>query len=91
MAVQVRIELNSAGIRQFLSTDPGIKDDLQARADAVQQSADSKLSSGEGHEASVYVGRDRQRATIRTATFEARQAEAENHTLTSSLDAARSP
>jgi 23S rRNA G2445 N2-methylase RlmL len=46
---------------------------------------------GENFETSHFVGHDRQRATVRTATHAARKAEAEDHVLLSAVDAARSP
>jgi hypothetical protein len=95
--MEIRIVLNSPGIAAFLKTDPGIQADLERRANAVKHEADGKIQdppSGhatEHHKATVWVGSDRQRATIRTSSREARISEAENHTLLSSLDAARSP
>ena len=96
MAMQVRIELNPDGIRNLLRTDPGIAEDLQTRADAVRDTANAKMpdpprSADEHFDAAVWVGFDRQRATVRTASLEAKQAEAQDHVLLSSLDAARSP
>lgn len=46
-------------------------------------------AAGEGHELRVTVGRSRIRATVITTTFEAIRREAEDHTLTAALDAAR--
>ena len=96
MAMQVKIELNSQGIKDFLRTDQGIKDDLQARADRVKDAADNKIPNpprgvDEHHTATVWVGADRQRASVRTTSAEAKHAEARDHTLLSSVDAARSP
>lgn len=95
MAVQVRIELNTEGIKRFLQTDEGIGKDLKSRADRVKDSADAKIpdpprSADEHHTASVWVGHDRQRASVRTTSIEAKKAEAHDHTLLSSVDAARS-
>ena len=93
----VRIELDPAAIRQFLQTDAGIGEDLKRRAEAVKDDADSKMdnpptgNADEHHSATVWVGQDRQRASVRTVSPEAKRREAEDHTLLSSVDAARSP
>lgn len=94
MPTKIRIVLDQDGIRNLLKTDPGIRDDLQARADAIKAKADEgvQFSSGvEDHNAAVWVGRDRQRATVRTVSHAARVAEAEDHNLLKALDAGRSP
>lgn len=85
MPAKVRIELDSAEIRNMLKTDPGIRDDLERRAEAVRDRAGGEPD----YESSVWTGFDRQRASVRTNTADARRAEAENHTLMSALDAAR--
>jgi hypothetical protein len=91
MAVQVKIELHPDAIKNLLRTDQGIHDDLESRGEKVRDSANQKTGDEFDHESAVYVGFDRQRAVVRTASQEARVEEAENHTLLSSLDAARSP
>lgn len=86
MAVaSVRIEMDKAAIGKMLREDPGIRADLQGRVDKVVAAA------GEGHEGSVWVGKDRQRGTVRTANHQAAASEANDHTLLKALDAARSP
>jgi hypothetical protein len=81
-SAQVRIKLNSAGVRQLLRSSE-VMADLDARARRVAAAA------GEGHEVQLWVGRNRARATVRTATFGAMRAEASRQTLTRAVDAAR--
>lgn len=93
---KIRVELHKDAIREFLKTDPGIGEDLTRRAEAVRDKANEKIPdpprrAGEHFSAQVWVGRDRQRASVRTTSGEAKRAEAEDHVLLSSLDAARSP
>lgn len=82
MASSLRIELNKAGVRALL-VSPEIQADLKTRADRIAQAA------GEGFEAEVGTGANRARAIVRTATFEARRAEARDRVLTRALDAGR--
>jgi hypothetical protein len=82
MAANVRIVLNSPGIRQLLRSDE-VEADLKRRADAVAQAA------GDGHAASSAKGSNRARASVVTETFDAIRSESENHTLTAALDAGR--
>lgn len=79
-----RIEWNLAAFRA-IRTDPAIVADLQDRAERIAAAA------GPGHEVAVTTtgGRGRARASIVTATFEARMSESENMTLTSAIDAGR--
>jgi hypothetical protein len=82
VATKVRIEMNSAGFRALLRSQP-VLDDLARRADAIAAAA------GEGFEADARVGANRARASVRTATAEARRAEAVDKALTSAIDAGR--
>ncbi len=93
---QIKIELHSDAIKQFLQTDPGIGEDLTRRAEAVRDKANERMpdpprKADEHFTANVWAGRDRQRASVRTTSYEAKVAEAQDHVLLSSLDAARSP
>jgi hypothetical protein len=93
---KIRIELHKDAIKQFLQTDPGIGEDLTKRSEAVRDKANEKMPSpphkaDEHFSSHVWVGHDRQRASVRTTSQEAKRAEAEDHVLLSSLDAARSP
>lgn len=79
----VRVELDSAAIRQFLLTEPGIEKLLAEKAQAVVNAA------GSGVQSRVYRGRDRLRAQVWTATRRAKLNEANHRSLTRALDAAR--
>lgn len=78
----MRVKLNKASVRALLRS-PEIQRDLKRRADAIAQAA------GPGFEADLSVGRNRARATVRTATRAARRAEATNRTLSRAVDAGR--
>ena len=78
----MRVELNSEGVRALLRS-PEMLADLSARAARIAASA------GEGMVVDADVGRNRARATIFTATFEARHAEATTRALTRAVDAGR--
>lgn len=84
MSVKIRIQLNSEGIVQLLQSD-GVKNDIERRANAVANAAGGEPD----YIADAWVGKDRARGTVRTATHKARVDEAENRTLTRSVDAAR--
>lgn len=79
---QVRVELNHAGIRQMLQS-PEVEAELLRRAKLIAAAA------GPGFEPDSEVGRSRARASVITATFEARLDEARNHTLERAMDAGR--
>lgn len=86
MATRVRIELNHSEIRRLLRGEGqyvGVLHDLQARAERVAEAA------GDGFEADTFVGRNRARAGVITATPAAMEAEARDHVLVRALDAAR--
>lgn len=78
----VRVVLNRRGIREILRSDR-VRRDLVARAQRIADAA------GPGHEVQEYTGRNRARATVRTASFEARASEAHDRTLTRAFDAGR--
>lgn len=78
----VRIKINRKAVGVLLKSD-AVKADLARRAKAIAARA------GNGHEVTSRVGRTRARASVRTATAEARNAEATSHNLTSSIDAGR--
>lgn len=79
---KVRIELNSRGVDQLLK-HPAIQADVDRRARAIAAAA------GPGMEPSSMVGATRARASVITATREAREAEATDRALTRALDAGR--
>ena len=83
MATTVRIEMNSANFRAFLRSQE-VLDLVMGPAEKIAAAA------GEGHEASGRVGSNRARASVVTATFEARKSEALDKTLTSAISAGRS-
>lgn len=82
MVRAVRIVLNRKGVGELLKS-PEVEADLKRRGEAMANAA------GEGFEADSEVGSRRARASVRTATREAAMAEAEDRTLTRSIDAAR--
>lgn len=73
---------NSAGIRELLRSS-GMEQNLRTRAERIAAAA------GPGHEVDSRIGANRARASVVTATFEAMQDEATNHTLTRAVDAGR--
>lgn len=86
MATRVRVTLNHSEVRRMLRGEGqyvGVLHDLRRRAEAVAAAA------GEGFEADTFVGRNRARAGVITATPAAMEAEARDHTLIRALDAAR--
>lgn len=78
----VRIKRNPDGFRALLSSK-AVQDDLAARAERISQAA------GEGFETDVTTNRDRAVAFVNTATFDAREAEAEGRVLTRAINAGR--
>lgn len=79
----VRIELNFRGVGDLLRSDE-VAQDLRRRAERVAAAA------GEGMEVDESRGSGgRRRASVRTATTEARLAEAKERRLTRAVDAAR--
>lgn len=82
MAKKIRIVMNSAGVDALLKSSE-VQDDLERRARAIADAA------GEGMEVDVRVGQTRARASVRTATYEAMLAEAQDKVLTRALDAGR--
>lgn len=83
MAIKgLRIKRNPKGFAELLLSQE-VQDDLAARAARIQAAA------GEGHEVEVTRNRDRAVAFVNTATYEAREAEAEGRKLSRSIDAGR--
>lgn len=80
--MSVRIKLNRKGIRELLRS-PEVLTDLRNRADRIAAAA------GPGHAVDAGVGRNRARASVRTDTREAMEAEAQFRNLTRALDAGR--
>lgn len=78
----LRIVLNHAGVRELLRS-PEVQRDLERRAQNIAAAA------GEGMEVSTERGATRARATVITATFEARYREATDRALTRAIDAGR--
>lgn len=83
MAVKgIRIKLNRAGVRALL-TSADVTADLASRGKRIAAAA------GDGVEMQVTRNRDRAVVFIKTETVEAKRAEAEDRTLTRSIDAGR--
>lgn len=77
-----KIKWRIPGFRE-LRLEPGVIDDLGERADRIASSA------GAGYEASTFEGKNRGRASVITADFDAIRDNAKNQTLLRSLDAGR--
>jgi hypothetical protein len=89
MATSVRIDLDKAGIGEFLK-GPEVQGIIQAAVDRVAEQADANAGLPAGsHRTTVYQGRDRVRGQVWTGTYAARKAEADDRTLLRALDAAR--
>lgn len=73
-----RIDINHRAVREVL-TGPEMKRLLRSEAEKIASRA------GDGIEVQVSDGRNRARATVRTATTEARAAEAKRHALRNAL------
>lgn len=81
MAKTILVELNRRGLLQLMKVD--MLPDLTRRGERVRDAA------GPGMELDVRVGRNRARATVITATDEARRAEATQRRLSSAVQAGR--
>lgn len=79
--MSVRVVVNKKAVEQLLKETAMPL--LERKANAIRDAA------GEGHEVETHVGRNRARATVRTATFRARYAEAQYQRLSRSIDAGR--
>lgn len=83
MAVKgLRIELNRAGVRALL-TSASVAEDLTDRGNRIAAAA------GDGVEVQATRNRDRAVVFVRTDTFDAKRAEAEDRALTTAIDAGR--
>ncbi len=79
----VRVKVNRKAVVWYLKGGGGVREDLDARAARISAAA------GEGMEVDGDVGQKRYRASVRTATFEARKAEAKGRALSKALAAGR--
>jgi hypothetical protein len=79
---KVRIELTRSGPRQLRQL-PAVQAEMARRAQKIAAAA------GPGMEATSMVGRTRARASVITATGEARRNEATSRSLTRAIDAGR--
>lgn len=82
MAKSLRIKVNSAAVKQLLSSQ-AVADDLTQRGERMADAA------GEGVEVTTTRNRDRAVVFVRTETFEAKKAEAEDGVLRRAIDAGR--
>lgn len=78
----IRVQLNKAGVRALLVSQD-VADDLTKRGDRIAAAA------GEGFEVTTTKNRDRVVVFVRSTTFEAMRAEAEDRALTRAIDAGR--
>lgn len=79
---RIRFELNKKGVSQLLRS-PGVKADLQNRADRIA------LGAGVGVRGYVWEGHDRSRARVVTTTPDADWRQARYNTLGRAIDAGR--
>lgn len=75
------LDLNEAAVSELLKQT--IVPALESMGQSIAQAA------GPGHEVETFIGRRRARVTVRTATHEARRAEATDRALTRAVDAGR--
>lgn len=92
MASGVKVSISSAGAAAVLKS-AGVRRDVERRAEAVRDSANSKVSpdgmDAEPFGCSVSEHSDRVVAYVRTQTPHGRRHQAKNDTLLRSLDAGR--
>lgn len=84
---EVRVELNDSGIVEMLNS-PQVQSFLLQAANRMADHAEA-MAPGAKFEASVQPGKKRARASVITANRKAKEAEAQDRTLTRSIDAAR--
>jgi hypothetical protein len=77
-----KFKLNSAGVRALLCSGEVLAD-LEGRGRSIAAAA------GPGMEVDARIGSGRARVSVRTATNEARRAEATDRRLTRAIDAGR--
>lgn len=82
MATKIQLKFNYPAF-DAIRKSPGVQADLKKRADRIAAAA------GEGHEVTTTIGATRARASVVTATHDARLGEAADKTLSSALDAGR--
>ena len=82
MQAEVKIKLNSGGVRSLLRSAE-VKADLDARARRIAATA------GQGMVATSTIGRKRALAMVRTASTDAMVREATSRDLTRAIDAGR--
>lgn len=78
----VKVKLNKAGVRELLRS-------AEVEADLVSRARRIASAAGSGHEVQSGKGRNRARAEVVTATFDAMREEAMNRNLTRAIDAGR--
>lgn len=78
----VRVVLNRKNVRELLRSE-AVRRDLERRAQNIAAAA------GPGHIVDSQIGRNRARAAVITATFDAMRAEARDRNLTRAIDAGR--
>lgn len=79
----IRVDIYRKGVRELLRSQEIVDKVLLPKGRRIDAAA------GPGHEVQVWIGRNRARVTVRTATTEARLAEAKNRNLTRAIEAAR--
>jgi hypothetical protein len=77
-----KVKVNKKGVGELLKGKE-VQADLERRGRQIAAAA------GPGHEVQTYVGKNRARVTVRTATHAARLAEARTRSLTRAFDAGR--
>lgn len=84
MAGIIRVQMNSDGARAILRSER-VRQDLERRGRAMAAAAGGEPD----FEVESQIGDNRARASVRTATHEAREAEANERALTKAIDAGR--
>lgn len=79
---RIRVKINPRAARKLLQS-AAVEAELRRRGKRIADAA------GPGHEVDTFTGRNRVRATVRTATPEAIVSQGRNRTLTRALDAGR--
>lgn len=84
----VRIVLNRAGVKAILQS-PKVAEDMARRARNIAAAADGATGRPGDHAVESKVGRNRARSVVYTDTFNAMHREADQRTLSRSIDAGR--
>lgn len=82
MAKNVKVRLNRSGVRDLLRS-------ADVRADLERRAARIKAASGSGYETDSEIGKNRARASVRTADMRSIRDNAKHNTLIRAMDSGR--